>query len=629
MRRAMQYMMTPAPGQGNMAPTRSTSNGTGGGAYGEDVQQQQQKLTKEEAAAKRVAAKQKKREYKEKQKAEMSKKAETSLPEDGGYVDLAARRRAHEGELNEEVERFKKLSADQSKYYGGQEHTHFVKGLDEMLLQDARKKMDREREKAPKEGSSMKEQIVRDRTEKQQVVKSALAQRVESAVIKSLHPDQIGFRQNLNAMHSRLYKGDRVKSGPVAFLPMRTFYTFPTDLWDLEEKPVYGTRSKDECPPLDERRKCEYIERRLLTHLRDTMAEVRQTRKQRRADPQAFLAANPGARYNPNGASSSSSSSKAGHYSGAGSASIASGTRTSTKQVVAKGDDIFGDTMSFDAVLQKNAKKMAAAAPGAKIGSTRGIKIGSTAHSQALQRRRARSDNSSSSSSSSSSEEDDLFPKNKTGNQKSSNGTSSKAKKGNFFDQLDNDERGGSNIFESADDDFIATSSWRGAKRGWVFTTRERGTGYYYDYAAKDTIGGLAEQLQQRRLDAKARLAARGDVFGTSGDAYEDLSAAGIKYKHTKESMAQMQQAEDEFEKLTKKKQLKLQKRAEAETTDGAKFFGGRNNEPGSGNDRKFKTVDQELKLLQKMKEKGNVRRFDDMENTGGGSSSSKRPKLF
>lgn len=158
----MQFMMTPGGQgyQGDSAPSSTTGGGEAGvvGPYGGGAQ-------KDAAAAKRIALKERKQFYKEKQKAQQLKDKEKlkaggapnsaaskkagEANQDGsagpGYVDLAAQRRAQEGELAKTLEKFQTISAEESKYMGGDaEHTHWVKGLDEALLAQRRKEIQRE-----------------------------------------------------------------------------------------------------------------------------------------------------------------------------------------------------------------------------------------------------------------------------------------------------------------------------------------------------------------------------------------------------------------------------------------------------------------------------------------------------
>lgn len=93
-----------------------------------------------DAAARRVAAKEKKKMYKELAKQRLQEGGDpkgdpkkTGLP--SGYVDRAKERIKQATEYEKAEEQFKHMTANESKYLGGDlDHTHWVKGLDEALL---------------------------------------------------------------------------------------------------------------------------------------------------------------------------------------------------------------------------------------------------------------------------------------------------------------------------------------------------------------------------------------------------------------------------------------------------------------------------------------------------------------
>eukprot|EP00392_Amoebophrya_sp_AT5.2_P016323 g16583.t1 len=665
MRRAMQFMMTPGGQgyQGDSAPSSTTGGGDAGvvGPYGGGAQ-------KDAAAAKRIAVKERKQFYKEKQKAQQlkdkeklkagaqttaSKKAEAGgeANQDGsagpGYVDLAAQRRAQEGELAKTLEKFQTISAEESKYMGGDaEHTHWVKGLDEALLAQRRKEIQREQVGGKTDADTKileQRAAVRQVQHEKKASKSLLAQRVETALVKSLHPDQIGFRTNLNKMHQRLYGGDRVKSGPATFLPQRTFYCFATGLYDIEERPVYGTRSKDECPKVDERFKCEYLDRKLLAHLKETMQEFKANKKLRKKG----LLGLGGGKALGGGGGNSSAGSMAGdafsdhgrdanaagerhrrHGGGAGSTNgsrplagsgehAASSSSRRSKHEKQKSDDIFGGSGSFADLLKSTVRGAAVSASSSKQGLP-----GVVAKARDLEREKELRD--------------------RVRSTKAGGGRARKKGGGSFFDQLDESSSENSGLSEDNEqqqhlgggdgDEFLPSRSYKGSRRGYIFTTKERGTGYYKDHNFADTAAGIAERAQERRREKEQRLRQLTEGLGRDSDAYgQELSADPNHFRHDKETIAAQIQEEEEWDKLSKKKQKKLAARMEQDTTDGAKFFASRGQGAGGGagageQGRKFKSVDQELDAINKLKEGGKLRKFGDMETA---QPAAKRSKLF
>ncbi|CAD7963897.1 unnamed protein product [Amoebophrya sp. A120] len=616
MRKAMQYLMTPAFQSGGSAGSSSTSGGRNNNVAGFAAEAPEyqgpygQKNQADDAqAAKKQAAKERKQKYKELGKQNKDAKQEKEEKEGFGdaasYVDLAKKRREQEGELVKTMEKFSAISAAESKFMGGDaDHTFWVKGLDENLLQQRRKELDREQRSAvtndPDARIMEQRQRAKENLEKKQTSKSVLAQRVEAAFVKSLHPDQNGFRQHLKSMHTRLYKGDKVKSGPVTFLPKRTYYQFSTDLFDLEEKPVYGSRSKAECPDLDEKIKCEYVEKELLKHIKETMADFKQNKKLRkqglllpgtttRVDDVRSLSGGGGTtgrgstseiREQRDRDTSRHGSSR--HPHGSRRQHTTTSSRSNKPAADDSDDDIFGggSAKSF-----KDLVKSTIAKPGAAASR-------------------------------------EQKPK-----QKDKLALLAEVQDERMFDKLEEglDPFAGQ---ENADDEFIPSRKYKGSKKGWIFTTRDGKTGYYFDYARLDTAQGLADRANERKKLAQERLA-RLTGKTASDEAYSEYKADDNVFQHTKETIAAQVKAEEEFEKLSEKKKKKLAAKMDQDTTDGAKFFMKSGNDgtmQEKGGEKKFKSVDDELKAIDKLKEKGSMKKFDAME---AAQPSAKRAKYF
>ena len=54
------------------------------------------------------------------------------------------------------------------------------------------------------------------------------------------------------------------------------------------------------------------------------------------------------------------------------------------------------------------------------------------------------------------------------------------------------------------EDDYIPSQGWKGAKKGWVFKTDDRGTGYYRDYVGLQKQM-MEDKIQKRQNDARRK----------------------------------------------------------------------------------------------------------------------------
>lgn len=363
------------------------------------------------------------------------------------YRDRALDRKQGHAEfqkINEEWEAQAEVGVEQSKFLGGDlEHTHLVKGLDFALLSKVRNEM----AKQEKREQVQKDQMQKKKKQKTQMG-TELGKKVWQAVVDTLHPHHMTYKQRLKRMGRAISMGQRIRGAPSTFLPGRMSYEFDTKLeMGREDIPMIVYQSKDNCPAVDWSRKVASVLPETLSVVKKKLEEAREKKKQRKRDREAGKDV----------------------------------TGVTGFKVVAKQpalpkdneDDIFGGVGRFDtaettkALLEKQAKEKAALK-----GKEKGKEKKKASYF------------------------DDA-------------GKIEEAPEGQleikdlaYADDQDKEEEKGSGL--DPDRDFRAAERYEGVRPGWSFKTGEFGLGYYRDAVAQkinapDVGGGLEGDGREAR----------------------------------------------------------------------------------------------------------------------------------
>lgn len=211
---------------------------------------------------------------------EADAEAEARRKEQEKYRDRAKDRRELKGEyenIAKEWEAQPELDIEQSKYMGGDlEHTHLVKGLDRALLSKVRTEL----LKKQKVDEVHKVRQERKAQQKKKTFETLLGRQVWKALVDTLHPHHVTFKQRVEKMSKAISMGQQIRGAPTSFLPGRMFYEFDTGA-DLgpSDIPRIIYASKDEAVRLDKTRRVASILPETVSRVRTVMQQAAERRK--------------------------------------------------------------------------------------------------------------------------------------------------------------------------------------------------------------------------------------------------------------------------------------------------------------------------------------------------------------